>query len=254
MTEDAPSVPAAAFDPSNPAALVICPSAADAKNDGGLGTGRLSVFLSHDGTGISGPETTCLSRCLDARDAWSDEVREGRTSRARLRRRRAAGTGRLSLDYRAALAGCIGELQGEEEEDRSDGEQPSSLRLLAVSYGILHLAEVCLLPPPDADSDADSDAGADPAPPRRIDGPPGSLTADLVRYLRLHHGSGDGILDHPAVLSMLSGAQPEYHAFGPGDDEDVPDALAGGARTAGPTGTSSCSSCGGDGCTTRGPS
>ncbi|KAL3823897.1 hypothetical protein ACHAXA_005479 [Cyclostephanos tholiformis] len=197
----------------------------------------LDVFLSHDGTGCSTSETECLLRCLDARGRRRRERKTTTTDDD--------STRRLSKDYRAALRGCLRRLEEEGEQssekeggtrssEREGGDDgvvviadsgPSSsppdvvvadgaLESLRLIHAITHLAEIFLLPL----SSSSSGGG------RRLDGPAGSMTADAVRYLRLHHGRGRGRsspLDAPWVRTMLDDDQPEYYVF-PSDDRRRP--------------------------------
>jgi len=150
---------------------------------------NFDVFLSHDGTGMSPLEAECLSRCLDARDKYirsKTTTNEGGVS-----------VKELSMEYRAALCECLIHLQTTEEEGNNFDLLNS---ILAISY----LAEIFLLP---VESSSISSYPTNPS--GRLDGPPGSLTADTVRYLRLHHiGS---LMDNPEIITMCNSDQPEYY-------------------------------------------
>ena len=130
---------------------------------------------------------------------------------------------KLSMDYRAALCECLMQLQDKQQqrEDMSDDEHDNSgdnLELLTLTFTISHLAEIFLLPPLSSSSTSASSlrggfaANATTSSQSRLEyGSPGSLTADTVRYLRLHHSKSHELLDSPEVEELLSSEQPEYY-------------------------------------------
>ena len=194
-------------------------------------------------------EVECLLRCLDARGR--------RAAGGRRTQSRADATRGLSAAYRSAVRDCLRRLEEEamiskrrragegivvvvgvapaataddDDDDDDDDCGGESLRLI---HAVIHLAEIFLLPlssfgsrPTDfgggyRDAATDGD--------RRLDGPAGSMTADAVRYLRLHHGRASGggwrrggsstrpALDATWVRAMLEDDQPEYYLPDHGD-------------------------------------
>jgi len=138
-----------------------------------------------------------------------------------------AAVTKLSMDYRAAMCECLMQLQsneangGDDDAPMKDHEENNNLELLSLTYAISHLAEIFLLPSLASEASSVSaypsnfDGGFhDEAFASRLDGPSGSLTADTVRYLRLHHSNGS-FMDSPEVLELLESDQPEYHQFSP---------------------------------------
>lgn len=237
-----PKIRALAWDPTGPAALSLAPlpgnSSSLEKNktenikDGDdknttTTTIGLDVFLSHDGTGCTPEETECLLRMLGAREEWLQTFgkcnNNGNTDSAN-----ANGVTELSMEYRAALCDCLVSLQQklsknefernenddkkENQDDNEDEEEANNIELLQLAYAVSHLTEIVLLPPlSDSSGYRGNSVGSS-----RLDGPPGALTADTVRYLRLHHVKGMGfadLLELPHVLEMLESDQPEYYQF-----------------------------------------
>lgn len=139
---------------------------------------------------------------------------------------------KLSMDYRAAMCECLMRLQdkaqtngtGNNNNDGSGGgdagmkdddeERNNNMELLSLTYAISHLAEIFLLPSLASTMDSGFHDQTFDAVSSRIDGPAGSLTADTVRYLRLHHSAGS-VLDSPEVVKMLESDQPEHYQFPP---------------------------------------
>ncbi len=218
---DTSKVRAVAWDPSGTAALSICPVPTTnprptaAANDEFL----LDVFLSHDGTGCNAEETECLLRQLDARDDWIEE-------QAQLRKKKGNKSSKtritkLSMDYRAAMCECLMQLQAKQQtqqdmsdDDNNDSSSSDNLELLTLTFAISHLAEIFLLPSLSTSSSnfrGGLTAASTKYNSRLDDGPNGSLTADTVRYLRLHHSRSHALLDSPEVEELLSSDQPEYH-------------------------------------------
>lgn len=208
---------------------------------------NLDIFLSHDGTGCSPEETECLLTCLDARDAWL-AARE--QQQRHQQHRRTAGisissssrgysssststatVAELSMNYRAAMCKCLMQLQekaaqraaaasstnadnGENDGAARDKTNPiedaNNMELLTLSYSISHLVEIFLLP---SLADSASSTTAATTERRLENGSAGSLTADTVRYLRLHHSRGGSYMELPQVQIMLDCDQPEYYRF-----------------------------------------
>ncbi|KAL7541333.1 hypothetical protein ACHAXR_010822 [Thalassiosira sp. AJA248-18] len=245
------SVRALAWDPTGTASLSLCPlpSSSSSKDKAGRSNKddddvNLDVFLSHDATGCTTEETQCLLRCLDAREECIH--RQQQSSRSRRRGDGSSTKGeavtKLSMDYRAAMCECLMQLQSkaaaaDEEDDadaaqrKGDGEESNNIELLSLTYAISHLAEIFLLPSlaPSASATtmssyspvSNNNFGDDGALPSRLDGPAGSLTADTVRYLRLHHSKGY-MTDMPEVLDMLASDQPEYYQFPSNNNNIIP--------------------------------
>ncbi|KAL9180304.1 hypothetical protein ACHAXT_008274 [Thalassiosira profunda] len=223
------SVRALAWDPTGPASLSLCP----AQHGAGAGA-SLDVFLSHDGAGCPPAEAACLLRCLDARDAWTEARRQPRRTGPGGAGEEGAPATNLSMDYRAALCECLMQLQSEAESDDGEGDAAmkdddvneegnggNNLELLGLTYAISHLAEIFLLPPPASGtgpfpSSLDGGFHDQQTGGHRREGPAGSLTADAVRYLRLHHSAVPSLMDAPDVAAMLASDQPEhYHSPSP---------------------------------------
>lgn len=181
---------------------------------------NLDVFLSHDGTGIPPLEVECLLRCLDARDEY---IMSNTTNNNN--RKGGVSVKELSMEYRAALCECLMMLQKNEQDETATTteEEGNNIELLNLTYAISHLAEIFLLPSIASNNSNISSYPTNPsnggfydkstALTKRLDGPPGSLTADTVRYLRLHHTSkgGESLMDNPEVINMCNSDQPEYY-------------------------------------------
>jgi len=225
------SVRAIAWDTSSTASLAVAPTPSTTKNnttttksnneDNNSDGMNLDVFLSHDGTGIPPLEVECLLRCLDARDEY---IRSNTTNNNNNNRKGGVSVKELSMEYRAALCECLLMLQKKEQDETSTttAEEGNNIELLNLTYAISHLAEIFLLP---SMASASNNISSYPtnqsggfydkstALTKRLDGPPGSLTADTVRYLRLHHTSkgGESLMDNPEVITMCNSDQPEYY-------------------------------------------
>jgi len=225
---DGNSVRAIAWDSSSTASLAVAPTPSTTKNntittksikeDNNSDGMNLDVFLSHDGTGIPPLEVECLLRCLDARDEY---IMSNTTKNNN--RKGGVSVKELSMEYRAALCECLMMLQKKEQDSTTTEEEGNNIELLNLTYAISHLAEIFLLPsvasasnnissyPTNQSNGGFYDKSA--ALTKRLDGPPGSLTADTVRYLRLHHTSkgGESLMDNPEVITMCNSDQPEYY-------------------------------------------
>eukprot|EP00986_Skeletonema_menzelii_P009789 scaffold4559_cov145-Skeletonema_menzelii.AAC.3 len=217
---DTSKVRAVAWDPSGTASLSICPipSTDDPRrpssNSAASDEFLLDVFLSHDGTGCNAEETECLLRQLDARDDWIEEQAQARKKKSGTNSSKSAIT-KLSMDYRAAMCECLMQLQKQQKQqdmsDNNDGSSSDNLELLTLTFAISHLAEIFLLPSLSSSS-SNFRGGLTTNNYSRLDGgPSGSLTADTVRYLRLHHSRSHALLDSPEVEELLSSDQPEYY-------------------------------------------
>lgn len=221
-------VRAVAWDPTGTAALSICPvpttTQQNQQKPSAPSSGAtddellLDVFLSHDGTGCNAEETECLLRQLDARDEWIEEQQSQRGNNKSSSKRIALK--KLSMDYRAAMCECLMQLQAKQQQlsgaataaagDHNEGNNNSSdnLDLLTLTFAISHLAEIFLLP----SLSPSTLSSSSPKVISRLDGGlSGSLTADTVRYLRLHHSKSHDLLELPHVEELLSSDQPEYY-------------------------------------------
>jgi len=222
------SARAIAWDTSSTASLAVAPTPSTTENnttttksnkeDNNSDGMNLDVFLSHDGTGIPPLEVECLLRCLDARDEY---IRSNTTNNNN-NRKHGVSVKELSMEYRAALCECLMMLQKKEQDSTTTtDEEGNNIELLNLTYAIFYLAEIFLLPSIASNSNISSyptnPSGGfydkSTALTKRLDGPPGSLTADTVRYLRLHHTSkgGESLMDNPEVITMCNSDQPEYY-------------------------------------------
>ena len=127
---------------------------------------------------------------------------------------------RLSVEYRRALCECLMQLQrnnanGDDDNSHGEDEQSDNYESLALIYAMMHLNEIFLLP---NDSPSLQAVRRNRLPSRisKLDGMPGSLTAQTVQYLRLHHSSFH--IHSPAVQRLLEMDQPEYFTIK--DEED----------------------------------
>ena len=206
-----PAVSAVAFDPTGTVSVAVFPPPFSSKT---TTSADLNVLVSHDGTGCGPQETECLLRCIEAHRRSSSS-----------RRTSPALAATMSMDYRAAVRDCIAsverrregeEMDGMNDDTNDDGGRKDDLVSLRLTHAVIHLAEIFLLPSSEFRGTT-----------RRLDGPPGSLTADVVRYLRLHHANNYGDMlysssttyfDAPWVQSMLKDDQPEYYKITQSDD------------------------------------
>jgi len=176
------------------------------------------------GTGCPPAEAECLLSCLDARNEWL-----GQRHQCGGGRRKGGAADELSMDYRATLCECLIALQNKLRGDgdgnhgvaklnSSDEVEGNNLELLTLTYAISHLAEIFLLPSAASNeslypSSFDGGFHDRSSPESRLDGPAGSLTADTVHYLRLHHSKTSSLMELPEVMDMLESDQPEYYKF-----------------------------------------
>lgn len=193
---------AMAWDPTGTSQLCLGPISS---------TGEISVFLSNDGTGCPSQETECLLRCLDAREEWlATTTTQSQSQHHKGKIIAAAAEERinLSMDYRSALCECLMMLQKrkvlEEDGTENNEEENNNQELLSLTWAISHLAEIFLLPP--ASLARSSSLSLSP-----LDGSAGSLTSNVIRYLRLHHSNVSYYMDMPEVMEMLESDQPEYY-------------------------------------------
>jgi hypothetical protein len=185
-----------AWDPSNPSRLSFfqIDPATTSSTDFSLRQYHVSAD-----TGVSchKAELTALLNLLEAYEKYymvvvddgNDDTAENQSAILRMDHLQVDGGGfassssrlqRLSLAYRKVLGDCIAEWeeQMEEDEEQQEAESPTTpsdkngnnpkpmdLELLQLVYSVVHLSDIYLL----------------------SEHAPGSVTADTVRYLRLHH-------------------------------------------------------------------
>jgi hypothetical protein len=152
-SESARRAVAMAWDPCNPATLLLPTSSG----------GKLNYFASHDGIGCNAQEIAALMNLLDAQDAFH----KSETSSSSLLT--------LSKTYRQALSDCVHGW----EENMGEEENQENLELLKIAYAVVHLSETFLLLPASTSNSMDYY--------EHSTNMPGAVTAELVRYLRLHH-------------------------------------------------------------------
>jgi hypothetical protein len=194
---------AVAWDPRNPATLLL-PSVSDQKEF------QINSFLSHDGVGCNEQERTALMDLLDAQDTYLESnvfSPQGLLS--------------LSKAYRRALAECVqrwdDELSNHDNDHTGDQEDSKmmtdtqtsdslpagqeNLELLKIAYAVTHLSETFLLLPA-------SDHAMDYY--ETTSNLPGAVTAETVRYLRLHHlAEAADFIDAETLEQLFSSYQPE---------------------------------------------
>lgn len=182
---------AVAWDPRSPATLLL-PSVDSTVADAKDGF-RMYTFLSHDGVGCNTFETSALMELLDARDAYlQSSVGDFNALRS------------LSKAYCSALCECVQSWE-EDLETKSDKREEStameeSLELLKLAYAVTHLSETFLLLP-------SNDSFMDYY--EHTSNLPGAVTANTVRYLRLHH------MAHPADFAEDSIIEEIHNSLDP---------------------------------------
>ena len=236
-----------AWDPKSPATLLV-PTIVDDTNydnngdgdgDGGQNNNMvMNYMLCDSGVGCNTFESSAIMNLLDARDAYLE--RKSNSSGHLHRDLR-----QLSKQYRKALANCINEWsddlgkrreEGDEEEESSAQDQQQqqddgvALELLRMAYAVTQLSETFLLLP--SSSAAMQQQDIDNGNSNRNSNMmyvglyedndtwnlPGAVTADTIRYLRLHHLYDAEDLFDPSVMEELNQLwQPDQY----GDDDDV---------------------------------
>ena len=182
---------AIAWNPHNPASLLV--PVPDESNNGAFAT---NTFLSHDGVGCNDHERTALIDLLDAHDAY---LQSANTPQALMS---------LSKSYRRALANCVqgweDELMAKQQDGAEEEQSPSNLEnleLLKVAYAVTHLSETFLLLPSNDQIVEFYESTTNL---------PGAVTADTVRYVRLHHMTGaSDFLDEETYENLLQSVQPD---------------------------------------------
>lgn len=175
---------AMAWDPSNPAKLQL-PTTTDGF--------RVDSTLSHDGVGCNAHETSALMQVLDARDAYKASTDEEEAAVA------------VSRAYRKALCDCVQgwetdlQPEGDDHTEKAPQQERENLDLLKITYAVVHLSETFLLTP--------NLAGAFYENPSSL---PGAVTAETVRYLRLHHMSDPmSVCDEDLLEDLENSIQPD---------------------------------------------
>lgn len=188
---------AVAWDPKSPATLMI-PSV-DPTSGGDVQ--QMDTFLSHDGVGCNAHETSALMELLNARDAYI-ESDAGDASAVRS----------VSRAYRRALADCVrgweADVAAEAENAATagdmdeEGKEQENLELLKIAYAVTHLSETFLLTPANESFMVDYYENTSSLP--------GAVTAETVRYLRLHHMADPTAFVDDAIMEDLENSmQPD---------------------------------------------
>lgn len=179
-----------AWDPRAPATLLL-PTVNNNK-DGAASSFSMNKTISHDGVGCNTHETSCLMNLLDANDVYLESKAGSSVFKS------------LSKAYRKALCECLEGWDKElaSKDDDADVEVPTeSLELLKIAYAVTHLSETFLLLAPN-DSVLDYYENTSLLP--------GAVTADTVRYLRLHHmGDASAGADESIVDQVLDSFHPD---------------------------------------------
>ncbi|CAJ1954443.1 unnamed protein product [Cylindrotheca closterium] len=186
---------AVVWNPHNPASLLV--PTVRGESDGAFAT---NTFLSHDGVGCNDHERTAVMDLLDAQDAY---LQSPTGPQALLS---------LSKSYRRALSNCLQGwedelLSSEQQDDAADAQDGSissnleNLELLKVAYAVTHLSETFLLLPAN-DQVMDFYESTTNLP--------GAVTAETVRYLRLHHMTeASDFLDEETLDNLFQSIQPD---------------------------------------------
>ena len=171
-----PNFRAMAWDPKSPASLLL-PTRDPETNEL-----RVDTFLSHDGVGCNTHERSALMKLITAHGDYHESGEENVKA--------------LSRTYRSALRECLAGWEGDEAIDDEE-----SLELLKLVYAVAHLSEIFLLMSPTNDGVENEDAWS----------MPGAVTADTVRYLRLHHMADPYAVVGEGLDDMLQSSQPEQY-------------------------------------------
>ena len=124
----------------------------------------------------------------------------------------------LSKEYRGHVCECLMNTTSNNNDD-DDNNDDGHYQSLAAIYATMHLNEIYLLPATTNHRNARGHQQQQHAVVDKLEGPPGSLTADTVRYLRLHHCYGE--LNSNAVLTLLDMDQPEYYTTADNNDDNM---------------------------------
>lgn len=197
LDDDRKHVRAMAWHPRSPATLMI-PSV-DTTSGDTASTSQMDTFLSHDGVGCNDFETSALMELLDARDAYlQSDIGD------------ASAVQSVSRAYRKALADCVDgwearlttDLERIEEDCDQDNKEQENLDLLKIAYAVTHLSETFLLTPSNDSFMADYYENTSSLP--------GAVTAETVRFLRLHHMTDPrNLIDEPLIDDIENSMQPD---------------------------------------------
>lgn len=202
---------AVAWDPKSPATLMV-PTVAD---DGdGEKESRMDTIVSDRGVSCNIFESSALMKLMDHRDAY---MKSGDVGAPRALRK-------LSRNYRKVLRECIHEwnedIEMKEDQEGGDGpalevetpsEEKMSLELLRVTEAVTQLSETFLLLP---------------SVREEANGPifdyyedtvnlPGAVTADTIRYLRVHSlGDALDIFEDSVLEEIQNSYQPDQYNGG----------------------------------------
>ena len=190
MTSSEPKARAMAWDPKSPATLLL-PSVGDSKE-----SFHMDTFMSHDGIGCNKHEISALMEVLDAYEAYLQSDVGSKESLLL-----------LSKAYRKAARDCVQGWEGELAEKESEMENDEvpqgqeSLELLKLAYAVMHLSETFLLLP-SGDNVMDYYENSSNRP--------GAVTAETVRYFRLHHMvEASEFLEKEVVEEIFNSMQPD---------------------------------------------
>jgi hypothetical protein len=176
---------AMAWDPSSPATLQLPTTAGTSAEDF-----RVDSTLSHDGVGCNPHEASALMNILDARDAYQQSTASDSDTVCS-----------ISRAYRKALCDCVEGWESElgNREDEVPVREQENLDLLKITFAVTHLSEAFLLTPNLAGVYYDNPSSL-----------PGAVTAETVRYLRLHHMTDPTSVCDEALLDDLENSiQPD---------------------------------------------
>jgi len=223
MKDSSNTTMAICWDPKSPATLYVPTIVNDGDADDPANM-FMNYILSDSGVGCNTFESSAIMTLLDARDKFlelkSSSSTESGCQKAVLQ---------LSTHYRKALAGCIADWSddcskknGEHEKDtemKLQQIEKTSLELLRVTYAVIHLAETFLILPSMMQQDIIGDSiGGGSTYYEDTWRLPGAITADTIRYLRLHHlGDAEDQFDEEVVEQLKSLHQPEQ-CNGNGED------------------------------------
>jgi hypothetical protein len=190
---------AVAWDPRSPATLLL-PSVSASSTTSSSGNNnndgfQMNSFVSHDGIGCNTHETSALMELLDARDIYLEDSSHSRATDGNTALRA------LSKAYRKALSACV---EGWEESLDGGKKTPvmeENLELLKLAYAVTHLSETFLLTP-------SNDVMMDYY--QSTSNLPGAVTADTIRYLRLHHmGDASAFVKDEEYEELNNSYQPD---------------------------------------------
>jgi len=205
---------AVAWDPKSPATLLVptvTDAAYDAMDDGQQDESGNAMVMNYvlcdTGVGCNPFESSAIMNLLDARDEYLENTKNAIATTDSPNHEALLW---LSKAYRKALSDCITEwsedlVTRQTENDPNNEEFQQQLQdqdLLKATYAVTHLSEIFLLLP-SRKEDSLLPASGGFGYEETILGLPGAVTADTVRYLRLHHlGDASDLVD-PAVLEEL---------------------------------------------------